>query len=402
MSASGRFSRRITPEHHSDLRTLWQVNKYLWMTLGFLLLYLPLAQAQGLLEIPMWQACALFSLALLDAGARSLLAYRRNGYLPDLWSWGFTLIDITLISFAIHVTGGLKSDLWLIYFVVILFESLYSTPFQKYLITLTVALAYLMATLPHARQGALMPDSVYLRIFLSRLFFLTLVGSLAFRISRNVQESDRELSHLREQMAANEERGRIAREVHDGLGHALVSVILRLELCARLIRKSPEEAETLLKEEIPALRTAWNEGRDLAFHLRPWDTDTATEALPDALRRHLGRFAERTGVQIALKVEGTPCHLRPNAAFELIRIVQEALTNAAKHAQATSVEVTLNYPETGGVLCTIQDNGIGFIPEEKGAGFGLQTMRDRAHALGGRLTLESAPGQGAKIQVTLP
>ncbi len=397
------FKRRTEPRNR-DLEALWQINKYLWMTLAFLLVYLPIARWQGILRLTGWQAAGLFALALLDGGTRSYLAFRRGGFLPDYMAWGFTGLDILLLSFAVHFTGGLESELWLVYFVVLIFESLYATRQQKRLLNLAVTLAYLAAVLP---TQLVLPASerhweAFARIFLSRLFFLVLTSSLARRISRNVQERDRELSLLHEQMATAEERGRIAREVHDGLGHALVSIILRLELCARLIRKAPEEAETLLKEEIPALRAAWNEGRDLAFHLRPWESEASGESLTELLRRHVGRFAERTGLSVDFRVMGDERELSPAAAYGLTRIVQEALTNAAKHAEATGVEVLLAFPLRSGVVCTVRDNGVGFVPEERQNGFGLQAMRDRAEALGGTLVLESAPGGGVEIIVTLP
>src|SRR5581483_8493298 len=262
----------------SDLRQLWQLNKYLWMCLAFVLLYLPVAQAQGIVTAPACFAWLVFGLGLADGAARTYWGYRRGGALPVGWAWGFTYLDLLLISLAVSITGGLQSDLWLLYFVVMIYESLYAAPLTKRLMDLSVCAAYLLATLPHQPALALsLPPAVYARILATRLFFLVIVSALARRISANALARHQELMLLREQMAAAEERARIAREIHDGLGHALVSSILRLELCARLIGRAPAEAEALLKEEIPALRAAWNEGRDLAFHLRPWEMDASRE-----------------------------------------------------------------------------------------------------------------------------
>ncbi len=313
-------------------------------------------------------------------------------------------LDVLLVSLSVHVTGGLNSDLWLVYFVVMIFELMFATAQQKRLIVGGIFGAYLCATLPTqlAAIPPVMPFGAYLRILASRLFFLVLVGSLSRRISRNALDHDRELSVLREQMATSEERARIAREVHDGLGHSLVSVILRLELCRRLFHSGPEEADTLLREEIVSLRGAWNESRDLAFHLLPWEKQTTSETLPDTLRRHLSRFAERTGVSAELRVEEPLRPLAADAVFGLIRIVQEALTNAAKHAQATHIAVTLiSSPTSPSLHCTITDNGIGFDTTAHPAGMGLETMRQRARALGGSLKVVSSPGQGVRIEVQL-
>lgn len=399
------IQRRMASEGRkiTSLRQLWQVNKYLWMSIAFVLLYLPMAQSQGLLSAPVEYAWALLLLGLLDASARTYLAIRRGGTLPDSWAWVFTLFDILLISFSIYITRGLGSDLWLLFFVVMIFESLYATPLQKRLLDSVVSVAYLLATLPyHLNHPHELSTWEYARIVFSRLFFLILVSALGRRLSADTEARNREIALLHEQMATTEERARIAREVHDGLGHALVSSILRLELCARLIRKAPEEAEEILRAEVPALRAAWDEGRDLAFHLRPWELDVAREGLADTLRRHAGRFAERTGLVINLKAEESACQLRPEKAFGLTRIVQEALTNIARHAQATTVDVALTCEPDGRVTCVIQDNGIGMQSTEKSGGFGLQAMRERAQALGGDFILESTPASGTRITVTFP
>jgi signal transduction histidine kinase len=387
----------------SDLRQLWQLNKYLWMCLAFMLLYLPVAQAQGILTAPAWFAWLVFGLGLADGAARTYWAYRRGGTLPVGWAWAFTYLDLLLISLAVGITGGLQSDLWLLYFVVMIYESLYATPLTKRLMNVSVCVSYLLATLPH--QTALassLPPAVYARILATRLFFVVIVSALARRISANALARHQELMLLREQMATAEERARIAREIHDGLGHALVSSILRLELCARLIGRAPAEAEALLKEEIPALRAAWNEGRDLAFHLRPWEMDASREGgIIESLRRHLGRFAERTGLSVDLQAEAGNWKLRPEAAFGLARIVQEALTNAAKHAQGSAITVRLAR-NAGSLVCTVRDNGRGFAVGNAPVGVGLLTMRERAEALGGTLRIESAPDAGTTITVTLP
>ncbi|SRR5579884_151435 len=395
----------LKPSMDARTRQLWQINKYLWMSLAFVLIYLPIAQQQHLLRVPVWAAWVLFGLALADGGGRTYLAYRRGGNLTDSWAWFFTYLDIALISASIGVTGGIESDLWLLYFVVMTFESLFATPQAKHRIDVTIIAAYLLAALPYqlVSPPPAIPTLVFVRIMASRLFFLVVVGALGRRISANAAARNQELLLLREQMATGEERARIAREIHDGLGHALVSSILRLELCARLIPKAPEEAQTILKEEIPALRAAWNEGRDLAFHLRPWEMDAAREdGLVDTLRRHIGRFAERTGLAVDLKVEGEDWRLRPEAAFGLMRIVQEALTNAAKHALPSVIEITLARAPRGSLTCVIRDDGKGFDVGAQHIGVGLLAMRERAEALGGELAITSALDAGTTITVTLP
>ena len=380
-------------------RQMWQLNKYLWMSLAGVLLYIPIAYAQGVFEAPAWAVGTLFGVALAEGAARSLIGYRRGGALDARLSARFNYAEILLIAAGIAISGGVHSDLWLLYFVTMTFESLYASRRAKRLLDLRMTLFYLAATLP--RQWlAPRPDTpaVYLRLFAAHLFFLIIVSALARRISSDNEERARELLGLREQRAQSEERARIAREVHDSLGHALVSSILRLELAARLVSRDPPEAEKLLREEIPALRAAWNEGRDLAFHLRPWEAEDGGESLPDLLRRHSARFAERTGLCITLDVQGKCKPPRPAVAFALTRIVQEALTNAARHAQATDVFVTLACHDDGRLDCKIRDNGKGFDAPGQAWGVGLQSMRERIEALGGEFTVYSASGEGTTIR----
>ncbi len=384
-------------------RQMWQMGKYLWMSLAFTAAYVPIAQARHLLLVPLWGAWGVLALGVASGALRSACAYRSGGAISGALSWAFNLFDIGLISLAVGLTKGVVSDLWLLYFVIMVSETMYAPPRQVRLISFVIALAYLASTLPQQLTAPASDAFAYGTTMLARLFFLIVIGAYGRRISENATRRSRELQTLHEQVVTGEERARIAREVHDGLGHALVSVILRLELCHRLLTKNPTEAEAILREEVPALRNAWNESRDLAFHLRPWETDADTgETLPDRLRRHIGRFAERTGLSVSFTTEGDDWRLRPAAAFGLLRIVQEALTNAARHAQAGRIEVALITTDRSRLTCSICDDGKGFAPGAQAEGFGMQAMRERAQSLDGSLTIESAPGCGVKIQVALP
>lgn len=382
-----------------DWRELWHINKYLWMSLGFVLLYIPLAFAQNLFIAPTWAVWLLFGLSLADGISRTLIALWLGGTLPPRLSWMFTLVELGLIAAAIAITGGIHSELWLLYFVVTVFESLYATPRQKRILNLMVVLSYLTATLivqsqpPHA-----LPMPAFWRILGTHVFFLIIVGSLGRRISANVMERNREIARLREEIAVGEERARIAREVHDGLGHALVGSILRLELASKLVKREPDEAETILKEEIPAIRAAWNEGRDMAFHLRPWESEG--NDLARTLEHHVRRFADRTGIVTEFRAEGETGGLAPEIAFALTRVVQEALTNAAKHAHASRIDITLQRTISQLVL-TLQDNGKGFDAQRAGSGIGLSSMRERLAAVQGTLEVRSQPDHGTILVATV-
>ncbi|HJW35448.1 MAG TPA: sensor histidine kinase, partial [Actinomycetes bacterium] len=145
------------------------------------------------------------------------------------------------------------------------------------------------------------------------------------------------------------------------------------------------------------------EARRLVWDLRP----EALSAAPpgEALGRLAGRVAEETGLAATATVTGTPQPLSPDAEVTLLRVTQEALANVTRHAHAGRVAVTLSYMD-GETALDVRDDGSGFAPGTDGAGtnggLGLRGMRERVEALGGRLAVESAPGQGTTIAVTVP
>ena len=178
-----------------------------------------------------------------------------------------------------------------------------------------------------------------------------------------------------------------------------------MELAAKLVRKNLSEAETLLSDEILTLRAAWNAGRDLAFHLRPWELELSQKGgLPETLRRHISRFAERTGaiIEFASDEDAAGWNLRPEAAFSLTRDAQEALTNAAWHGRATKITVELRRETPKTICLTIRDNGAGFDTENFSEGVGLAAMRERMEKIGGTFQIESAPDNGTAVFARLP
>jgi signal transduction histidine kinase len=367
----------------------WPLNKYLWGALVFVAAYVPFAR----LRAPLPVVYLLVAVAFANGAARTVSAVRLGGSNDVLRGWLFNLIDIVMIALGVYITGGISSEMWLLYFVILIAEALYSTPLEsRFLIGIMMA-SYLVGTWPSSRTPADWPTLG------ARLFFIYAIGQFARQLSILREHRNEELAALSEQVAVLEERSRIAREVHDGLGHSLVACILRLELCSRLIDRDPKQAATLLREEIPALRAAWNQGRDLAFHLRAWERDPA--GLLSGLRRHIGQFAERTGIVVDTLAPDEEWDLPANVEMALTRVIQEALTNVAKHARAS--RVTVRIERDGAIVrCTIADDGVGFATGEERKSVGLAAMRERAERLGGSLTVASEPGRGTTVHCTLP
>jgi two-component system NarL family sensor kinase len=203
-----------------------------------------------------------------------------------------------------------------------------------------------------------------------------------------------------------EERRRLARELHDGLGQSLTALTNQLErLQQRLAESDAGEIAARLDDAVDIARLALNESRELSRLLRPPVLDDL--GLPAALS-WLARTLERTGLRVEITVGGLDEErLDPEVETLVFRLVQEALTNVLRHAGVSRAQVAL--ARTGGVLeLRVSDDGRGFdlqaafAGREAATGSGLRGMRDRLELFGGRLELASAPGQGTIVSAIVP
>jgi signal transduction histidine kinase len=213
-----------------------------------------------------------------------------------------------------------------------------------------------------------------------------------------------ENARLREQAgqaAAMEERGRLARELHDSVTQSLYSVTMYTEAAARLIMTGQKrEAAEYLREARDTAQEALREMRLLIYQLRPPVLEKGGLAV--ALQVRLDAVERRGGIQAELTVEGED-RLPPAIQAELHQIAQEALNNALKHAHAGKVQVRLRFG--GAATCVeVEDDGVGFdlAAMQARGGLGLPGMRERVQKIGGRLKIDSAPGQGTKVSVEVP
>lgn len=229
-----------------------------------------------------------------------------------------------------------------------------------------------------------------------RIPFLSFLASQVALAVRNAQ------AYLKaEELAINEERTRIAREIHDGLAQSLAFMALKLDLVERLLEKDKEAALGALAEVRETLRAQIREVRRSIFALRPIDLERY--GFLESLRRYAQAFAEQAGFRVQLSL---PQSVGLSQASELVlfRVLQEALTNAAKHARPTRVEVVLEPLGERGARLVVRDNGRGFaVPEAQGlGGFGLTQMRERVEARGGRFWVRSEPGRGTEVGAEVP
>ena len=204
--------------------------------------------------------------------------------------------------------------------------------------------------------------------------------------------------------AALEERGRLARELHDSVSQGLFSMTMHARAAQLSMAKAGLDAAAPLGGSIAQLaelaRGALAEMRALIFELRPGAL--AEEGLVGALRKQGAALSAREQVLITVQGPDQPLGLGAEVEEHLYRIVSEALHNVARHAGAGSAAVSVT-AEAGAVRVTVSDDGAGFDPDVKRAGhLGLSTMAQRAEAIGADLTITSTPGAGTTVAVSLP
>ncbi len=194
-----------------------------------------------------------------------------------------------------------------------------------------------------------------------------------------------------------EERARIARDLHDGVAQTLYLAALRMDALQAQTEAAPLRRE--LKHLGASLRGSIREIRRTIFSLHPptWSEDDFVETLADFVRR----YAEEMGWEVQFQA-GASLRIPQRLTPIVFRITQEALNNAAKHARARRVEVSLRR-DAAHLLLDVRDDGRGFAPGERASGgMGIAQMKQRAREAGGTLHIRSQPGEGTRVQVALP
>jgi signal transduction histidine kinase len=217
-----------------------------------------------------------------------------------------------------------------------------------------------------------------------------------------LRESNRQLKELAGmlQQVRESERSRIAREMHDELGQLITGIRFELRWLESRLPAERSDLTGKLGSMVKQLDLSIASLRRITTELHPLILDDL--GLSAAAGWLVDQFAQRTGIQVHLQLPKTEPKQGGQLALAIFRIMQESLTNVAKYAQATSVEISLQDAPTDWIL-TIKDNGIGFDPNiDNREGFGLIGMRERATLLGGSFAVDSAAGWGTQIHVTIP
>src|ERR1700694_4166107 len=200
-----------------------------------------------------------------------------------------------------------------------------------------------------------------------------------------------------------EERMRIARDMHDGPAQSMANLVLQAEILERLITRDPQLVVKELADFKNGVRDVLDDTRRLIFDLRPMTLDDL--GLVPTLRKFVNEFGQRAAVNIQLRVVGEETRLPGALEPTLFRIIQEALSNARKHAHGTSVEVVIGF-QPKSVSAVVRDDGVGMDVAAVEAGLdgtrnlGLISMRERTELEKGRLEIRSHLGKGTEVRVT--
>ena len=228
------------------------------------------------------------------------------------------------------------------------------------------------------------------------------IQRLAASFNRMLERLERERRQSGEMVlqAQEEERKRIARDLHDEVNQALTALLLRIEAAAQ---DAPPALQAELAETKRIANQAMGELLDLARQLRPTALDD--HGLVAALRTHVREQDRRGPARASFWADPALGDLAPEVQVVIYRVAQEALVNAARHSDATRIEVALERTfdkQAAAVILLVADNGSGFAFAEEGKGLGLSGMRERALLVGAKLEIDSRPGKGTTVRLEVP
>jgi signal transduction histidine kinase len=221
----------------------------------------------------------------------------------------------------------------------------------------------------------------------------------AERLTQDLEEANVELAAYAtqaEELAMTQERNRLAREIHDSLGHYLTIVNVQIEAAKVVMDSDPHRALDAMNKAQELAQKGLTRVRESVAALR--ESPVSSRPLHEAVES-LVREAQSTGIVTEFEVAGQPQVLENKVALALYRAAQEGLTNVRRHARASRVDVLLDY-QPQQVRLVVQDNGVGAA--ETGGGFGLLGIRERMQLLGGRLETSTAVGQGFRLTASVP
>jgi len=223
------------------------------------------------------------------------------------------------------------------------------------------------------------------------------IGQLAGQLNR-MAEQLQNLLQTKEELAILEERNRLARDLHDSVKQQVFATTMQVGAARSLLDEDPDSARDRLDEAQDLARLAQAELNTILHELRP--TSLQDRGFVQAIRGHVRDWSRANDIEVEVHVEGDPV-LTLDAEQALFRVLQEALSNIARHSQASHAKIQIAW-EDDQFKMSISDDGTGFdVAVTEGKGIGLRSMRERIEALGGNLRVESAPGRGTRLSAHL-
>ncbi len=240
----------------------------------------------------------------------------------------------------------------------------------------------------------------FLGLVLTYIFVETL-----FRVLRRLQaEALAREQDIQTMSAVMQERERLSRELHDGVAQLVAHLLLRVDTIKELVEADRQQEAEAELERLHGVADEIYE--DIGESITGLRTNVAERGLICALRDYVDQFEERHQIRVRLRTDGAADQIPPLAAFQLFRLIQEALTNVRKHAAAREATVTLTSDGPDRLRVVTADDGQGFTPgsqrNDKARPLGLTSMRERVEALGGTFQVNSQPGSGTRVTATIP
>jgi signal transduction histidine kinase len=320
-------------------------------------------------------------------------------------SWAFILAAAALTLAAIWLSNGAGFTIYLLFLLV--GQATWALRMPASLLFIAALLAAFLLLVDEGGDALDVLSGLAPGVFFTVVFTLMAVRyaeqtERAETLLRQLQQANSELEAARiheKELAAAEERMRMARDIHDGLGHHLTVLNVQLQAAEKLLRREPARAGAALATSRTVAAAALDEVRQSVATLRRSPLDGRT--LEEALAALVQEFGERAELHTQFTLTGTPVPLTPPAATTLYRAAQEGLTNARKHAAARHVRVALVYLATQARLI-VHDDGTGRTNGTLRGGFGLSALRERAEQLGGTFAAGPRAEGGFTLELAVP
>lgn len=248
---------------------------------------------------------------------------------------------------------------------------------------------------------SVLPAIIFVALFVKLLMREEDARNRAEKLAHDLEAANRQLSAYvaqAEELAISKERNRLAREIHDSLGHYLTVINVQLQAALTVLDDDRQQAVTAVETAQQLTQEGLASVRQSVSALR--ESPLGDKPLAEAINA-LVQETQRAGIVVETELLGQPRRLEAAAELALYRTVQEGLTNARKHSRASRVDLSLDYNDPQRVRLVIRDNGVGAESVDSG-GFGLLGVRERVQLLGGAVQIETGPGKGFSLTMAIP